>query len=129
MERLRTKYDIDKWCPADNTIAFLACDTAADANDDAGSGLFQHLPAPEQREYFLLRFFPHGTGIQQQDIRIFRRIHRFHAVGVPEHIRHLGGIILIHLTAECLYVKFAGHLLKLSYYSGKIFSTGTGTEG
>ncbi len=109
MQGLRTEHQVDERRALAQGLAFLTGDTTADTDDDGRVGVFQFTPLAQLGEDFLLGFFTNGAGVEQQHIRVFGRIGQLHTVGSREHVHHLGGVILVHLTPVGLYKNFAGH--------------------
>ena len=68
------------------------------------------LDAPEVVKDALLRLFAHGTGVEQDDIGVFRRIGLDDIVASGQHVGHLVRVVLVHLAAEGADVQlFRGH--------------------
>jgi hypothetical protein len=61
------------------------------------------------RKHLFLGLFADGAGIEQQDVRLFGIVGALQTVGHAQDIRHFGGVVLVHLAAVGLDVKFAGH--------------------
>ena len=95
-------------------LALLAGYAAAHPDDQARLVLLPVLPTAQQGKHFLLSLFPDGAGIEQQQVGIFRHVHRFQAVGLPEHVLHLAGVVLVHLASEGFDVQLAGHSCSVS---------------
>ena len=70
VQGLRTKDQIDIGRPLADFGAFLAGHTAANADDQIRILLFQVLPAAQLMKDLFLRFFPNGTGVEQQHVRL-----------------------------------------------------------
>ncbi len=109
MQRLWSEDDVDVGRARDDRRAFLAGDAAADADDQVRIRILQRAHAPEIVEDALLRLFAHRTGVEQDDIGVVRPVGRFQAVGLVQHVGHLGRVVLVHLTAESADVQLAGH--------------------
>ncbi len=77
MQGLRPKHYIHKRRPFLDSRAFLAGDTAANANNHLGALIFNLAPFTQSRKYFFLRFFAYRAGIQQQHIGLFWVINQF----------------------------------------------------
>ena len=100
VDRLRPKHEVDEWRTLRDARPFLARDATAHADDDLGAQCLQFAPAAEQRKDFFLRFLAHRTGIEQQQVcrgRVFRRLI---TARDAQHVRHAGGVVLVHLAAE-----------------------------
>ena len=59
-------------------------------------------PAAELREHLLLRLLAHRAGVEQQDVGLRRIVGQLVALRLAQHVRHLGGVVLVHLAAEGL---------------------------
>ena len=104
VQGLRAEYQIDKRRPRRDALSLLAGDTAADADDHMRALLFEQPPFTQQGKDLLLGLFANRTGIDQQYVRFGRIVGARHAMVCLEHIPHLAGIVLVHLTAEGFYV-------------------------
>ena len=109
VQGLRPEHQVHKRRTLAQGLAFLAGDTTADTDNDGGIGVFQFAPLAQLGEDFLLGLFTNGAGIEQQHIRVFGRVGQLHTVRSREHVHHLGGVVLVHLTPVGLYKNFAGH--------------------
>ena len=63
---------------------------------------------PEQREHLLLRLLAHRAGVEQQQVRGGRVVRGLVPARLAQHVRHAGGVVLVHLAAVGLEVD-AGH--------------------
>jgi len=66
------------------------------------------LHAPQVGKHLFLRFFANRTGVEQDDIGIFRALRQFHPAPDTQHIGHLGRVVLVHLAAKGADKEFAG---------------------
>src|SRR5690606_28381247 len=89
VQGLRAEDDIDKGRARDNGFAFLAGDTAAYADDHLGVQFLEVTDTAEIREHFFLRFFTHRTGVEQDDVGFFGRVHPLCTVGLAQDVDHL----------------------------------------
>src|SRR5258708_23158244 len=101
---LGAEHQIDERRARRDALALLTGDAAADADNHVWTLLLEQPPFAQQGEHFLLSLFANRAGIDQQHVRLRRIVGRGHAVGGLEHVPHLPGIVLIHLTAEGFYV-------------------------
>ncbi len=101
---MRAKHQIDARRPRRDALALLARDAAAHADDHVRTLLLEQPPFAQQGKYLLLSLFADGAGIDQQHVGLRRIVGMRHAMGSLEHVPHLAGIVLIHLTAEGFYV-------------------------
>ena len=109
MQGLRTEYQIDIRRALDQGGAFLACDTAADADHEIRLVRLQFAPAAELREHLLLRLLADRAGIDQDHVGFGLVRGQFQTMRNREHIGHLGRVVLVHLAAVGFDEKFAGH--------------------
>ena len=109
MQRLRTEHEIDVRRARDDRRAFLARHAAADADDQIRVRFLQLAHAAEVGEDFLLRFFAHRAGVEENDVRVFRRVRLDEPFSRAEYVDHLVGVVLVHLAAKGLYINFLGH--------------------
>ena len=65
-------------------------------------------PAPELREHLFLRLLTHRAGVEQQQVRLRGIFGRLVIARCTQHVRHAGGVVLVHLAAEGLEV-YARH--------------------
>ena len=72
MQRLRAEHDVDIGRALDDRRAFLAGNTAADADHEVGIQPLQVLDAPEIGEHLFLRLFAHRAGVEEDDVGILR---------------------------------------------------------
>ena len=99
---------IDIRCAAHHFRTFRLGDAARDADHHRRSGRraipFQQPQPPEFGIHFFRRLFANVAGIEDNQIRVFRRVHGAIAERC-EHIRHPDGIVHVHLTAVVPDVK------------------------
>ena len=109
VQGLRSEHHVDIRRALDDGLAFLAGDTAAHADDEVRIGLLQVLHAAQIRKHLFLRLFAHGTGVEQDDVRLFRVVGQFEpALVLAQHVGHLVRVVLVHLAAEGADVQLAG---------------------
>ena len=120
MQRLRAEHHIHVGCALEDGLALLAGDAATHADDQAGAGLLPLAPATELREDLLLCFLAHRAGVQQQHIGLLRNVGGDQAMRSQEYVRHLGGVVLVHLTTEGLDVELAGHARSRRAQQGRV---------
>src|SRR5256885_17236861 len=65
-------------------------------------------PLPEQREHLLLRLLAHRAGIHEQQVRLEWVVGGHQIRAGAQHVRHPGGVVLVHLAAEGLDEVAAG---------------------
>ena len=109
VQSLRAKHHIDLGCAPANFFTFLTGHTATDTDDQVRVFLFQLAPATELMEQFFLGFFPHRTGVDQQDIRLFGVISQLQGMSLTEQVCHTGRIVLVHLATMGLDIQFFAH--------------------
>ena len=110
VQGLWAKHHINLGCPFTDLITFLAGNAAANADDQVRVLFFQFSPATQLVEELFLGFFPHGTGVHQQDIRLFRVVRQLQGMGLTEQIGHTGGIVLVHLATMGFDIQFFAHI-------------------
>ena len=106
---LRAEHEIDIRRTRNDRRAFLARHAAAHADDQVRIRFLQLARAAEVGEDFFLRFFAHRAGVEENDVRVFRRVGLDEAFSRTEYVDHLVGVVLVHLAAEGLYINFLGH--------------------
>ena len=109
MQGLGPEHQIDEGRPLPQGLALLAGDTAADTDHQVRPLLLEGPPAPQGGKDLLLGLLADRAGIQQQDIRLLRAGNQFQAMGLPQHVRHARGIVLVHLAAVGLDIKLLHH--------------------
>ena len=109
VQGLRAEYDIDIRRTLYNGRTFLAGDAAADANDQIGLEFFQFTHPTQVAKHFLLCFFAYRAGIEQNDIGLFRFVSFFKPFAGMEDVNHFVRVILVHLAAKSLDIKFFCH--------------------
>ena len=114
VQRLRAKHHIDLGRTPANLFTFLAGHTTADTDDQVWVFLFQLAPATELMEQFFLGFFPHRTGVDQQDIGFFGVISQLQGMRLTEQIGHAGRIVLVHLATVGFDIQFFAHFTLLA---------------
>ena len=110
VQGLRAEYDVHERRPRMNRRAFLAGDTTPYTYHEIRLFLFTVTPAAQFREQFFLGFFANGTGIEDDEIGLFRHRCLLHSMGSVQYVPHLRGVVFIHLAAECLDKKFFSHV-------------------
>ena len=108
---LRPEHQVDERRPRTDRRAFLAGDTAADADDQLRSQQLESAPLTEQRVHLLLCLLAHRAGVHQQHVGVRRILGRRQTHSRAQHVRHTRGIVLIHLATKGLDVEEAGHCL------------------
>ena len=109
MQCLRTEHHIHVRRTFDNGLAFLAGNAAADPDQQIRVFLLQGTRPSQIGEHLLLRLLANGTGIEQNDVGLFRLVGLHHAFAGAQHVRHLVRVVLVHLAAISLYVEFRLH--------------------
>ena len=109
MQGLRAEHDVDIGHAVDNRLAFLACHTAADADQQIGVLQFEVPDSSQVMEYLLLRLFAHRAGIEQDDIGVFGRACFYDVLAHREHIGHLVRVVFVHLATEGADEQFLHH--------------------
>jgi hypothetical protein len=109
VQGLRTKHQVHERRTLGDRLTLLARHAAADADDHLRPARLQKPPFPEQREHLLLRLLAHRAGVHEEQVR-FRRVVGGHEIRAgAQHVRHPGGVVLVHLAAEGLDEVAAGH--------------------
>ena len=109
VQRLRAEHQVDVRRARDDRRAFLARHAAAHADDQVRIRFLQLAHAAEVGEDFFLRLFAHRAGVEENDVRVFRRVGLDEAFRRAEYVDHLVGVVLVHLAAKGLYINFLGH--------------------
>ena len=109
MQGLWTEHHVDVGRAGSNCVAFLARDTATNADDHVRPGLFELLPAPELGKHLFLRLFANRTGVEQQHVGLGLIVGRQQVAALGQHVQHLGRIVLVHLAAVGLDEYFTAH--------------------
>src|SRR6516225_4925791 len=78
-------------------------------DDGLGPAGLQATPLAKQREHLLLRLLAHRAGVHQQHIRLVRIFGGSEPHVIAQHVRHAGGVVLVHLATEGLDEVVAGH--------------------
>ena len=110
VQRLRPEHQVHVWGAPDDGRALLRGDATTDADDHARTRLLERAPEAELGENFFLRLLADRTGIEQQHVGLGRVVGQLQAVRYREHVRHAGGVVLVHLTAEGFYEELARHI-------------------
>ena len=101
VQRLRAEHHVHIRRALDNCLAFLRRHTAGHADNHIGIVFFQVFDAAQVGKYFFLRFFAHGTGVEQDDVRAVRLVHLLDAaVFFGQHRQHFFAVVFVHLAAE-----------------------------
>src|SRR5690606_25163781 len=79
---------------------------AADADDQPGLGLLEQARTPEIVKHPLLRLLAHRTGVEEDHVGLFRVVGLDQFFVGTEHVRHLLGVVLVHLAPEGADVEF-----------------------
>ena len=99
------KDQVNKGSPLQQFLAELLGQATADADNQIRLILFQQREAPQLAVNLLVGFFPDAAGVDEDDIRLGRAI-RFNVTVGLQKGHDLFRIVDIHLTTECLYIKF-----------------------
>ena len=67
-------------------------------------------PTTQLREHLLLRLLANRACVQQEYVGLLRDLGLRQAMRFPQHVRHLGGVVLVHLTTEGLDVELSRHI-------------------
>ena len=102
VQGLRAEYHVDIRRARHDGGAFLAGDTAAHADDYAGTRALQVLHPAQVMEHFLLRLLAHRAGIEHNHVGFGRIVGGFHVLCRGEHVGHFGRVVFVHLAAERL---------------------------
>ena len=108
MQSLGSEYQVNIGCAFADLGAFLAGDTAPHSDNQIGVLLLQVLPAAQLMEHFFLRFFPNGTGIEQQHISFVGGVCWLKPVAGVQQVSHPSRVILVHLAAVRLNKQLFG---------------------
>lgn len=108
MYLVRAKDDIKLRIYLEQAFALLLRCTAAHADDKPRPLLFHVNNSSYLRYRLVMRVFPDGAGVEEDDIGIGAACRFFiaHALKKP---RHLAGIVHVHLAAEGMNVKLLMH--------------------
>jgi hypothetical protein len=104
-QRLRPEHEVDIGRARHDRLALLARHTAAHPDDEIRIRLLEVLHPPQIVEYPLLRLFAHRAGVEQDHVGLFRIVGLDQRFGFTEHVRHLVGVVLVHLAAECANIE------------------------
>ncbi|MNS94022.1 hypothetical protein D3C72_1282230 [compost metagenome] len=108
VQRLRPEHHVDIGRALDDGGAFLAGHAATHADHQVRIGLLQVLHPAQVRKHFFLRLFTHRTGVEQDDVGLFRVVGQLQALVAAQHVGHLVRVVLVHLAAEGADVQLAG---------------------
>ncbi len=89
--------------------AFLACDTAANADHQRRIQDFEVAYAPQIMKNPFLRLFTYRAGIEENHVGVIGPIGDFQPGSRMQHVGHLGRVILVHLAAKRTDVQLATH--------------------
>ncbi len=109
VQGLRAKHHIDKGRAFDNRLALLTGHATAHANHQIRALQLELAHAAQVGKHFFLGFFAHRTGVEQNDVGVFRGVGADSAFAGPQHIQHFGRVILVHLAAEGFDKDFLAH--------------------
>jgi len=109
VQSLRAEHHIHIRRALHDGFTFLAGDTSAHADQQIRLGQLERAHAPQIREHFLLGLLADRTGIEQDDIGLFRPIGLFHTRAGTQQVRHLARVVLVHLAAIGFDIEFFGH--------------------
>ena len=102
VQGLRSENQVHLRAALGDRRAFLAGDTTTHADEPARLAGLPVFPFPQLGEYFLLRLFPHRTGVEQQQIGLLGHCGALVTVRALQHPGHLGRVVLVHLAAVSL---------------------------
>ncbi|MNF88138.1 hypothetical protein D3C84_706250 [compost metagenome] len=88
---------------------FLGGDAATHAYHQSRFFQLELLPATELVEHLLLGLFTDGAGIEQQDVCLLGLFGQRVAIAGVQQVGHLGRVVLVHLAAPGLDMKFLAH--------------------
>jgi len=100
MQGLRAEDQIHIGRAAHDFSAFLAGDAAADADQEPRLRGLQAANAPQVGKHLLLRLLAHGTGVEEDEVRLGGIRGLLEALGGGEHVGHLVRVVLVHLASE-----------------------------
>src|SRR6185312_2110704 len=118
VQGLRAEYQIDERGPLRDAFAFLARDAPAHTDQNMRSLRLELAPLAQHREHLLLRLLPHRAGVHQQYVGLGRIFRARETDASLEHVRHAGGVVLVHLAAEGFDEVAAGHKQGISQFYG-----------
>jgi hypothetical protein len=78
----------------------LAGNATAHTDHEIGIECFEVFDTTQIGKNFFLRFFSHGTGVEQNDVSVFGVLCDDNATFLSQNIKHFVGVVLIHLTAK-----------------------------
>ena len=110
MDRLRAEYEVDEGRALEDAVAFLARDAAAHSDEELRAPQLQQPPLAQVGKDFFLRLLADRTGIEEDDVGLFRVGGDFEAVGLVEDVRHPRRVVFVHLAAEGRNVQTAAHV-------------------
>ena len=106
MQGLRAEHHVHVRRARHNGRAFLAGHAAAHADQHMRVVAFVVPYATEIVKHFLLRFFAHRAGVEQDHIGVSRVVRRLHVMRRAQHVRHFVRVVLVHLATEGLDIDF-----------------------
>ena len=110
MDRLRPEHEIDEGRALEDALALLARDAAAHSDDELRAAKLEQPPLAQVGKNLLLRLLADRTGIEEDDVGLFRVGRDFETVGLAEDVRHPRRVVFVHLAAEGGYVQSAAHV-------------------
>src|SRR5579862_6584242 len=109
MKSLRAEHEVDERGALGYRVALLARYTAADTDQHPRPLSLERAPLTEQREHLLLRLLANRARVHEQYVRLGGVVGWLKARSLAQHVRHPGGVVLVHLTAEGFDEVVAGH--------------------
>ena len=109
VQRLRTEDDVDVGRAFYDRRAFLACNTAANADHERGIHGLEAAYAPQIMKNPLLRLFTNRASIEENHVGVIGPIGDFQPGCRMQHVGHFGRVILVHLAAKRTDVQLATH--------------------
>jgi len=101
VQRLRAENHVHIRRAFDDVFAFLRGDAAGNADDEVGIFFFERTDTPQIGEDFFLRFFTHGTGVEQDDVGVVGLGNLLDAaVFFGKDGQHFFAVVLVHLATE-----------------------------
>ena len=109
VQGLGAEDDVHIGRPAAQGFPFLGGDTATHADHQSRFFQLELLPATELVEHLLLGLLTDGAGIEQQDVCLLGLFGQRVAIAGVQQVGHLGRVVLVHLAAPGLDMKFLAH--------------------